>query len=41
MSKEMKHKKEIKKPKKAVMKHNDKAQDMAIMKKTVKKGCMK
>ena len=39
MAKEMKMKKEVKKPKKA--KHDDKAQDMAMLKSKVKKGCMK
>jgi hypothetical protein len=37
--KEMKQKKEMKKPKK--MKHDDKAQDMEMLKSKVKKGCMK
>lgn len=39
MAKEMKHKKEMKKPKK--MKHDDAKQDMAMLKSKVKKGCMK
>ena len=39
MSKEMKHKKEVKKPKK--MKHDDAAMDSMLIKKEVKKGCMK
>jgi hypothetical protein len=39
MAKEMKAKKEVKKPK--MVKHDDKKQDMAMMKKAVKKGCMK
>ena len=39
MSKEMKHKKEVKKPKK--MKHDDAAMDSKLIKKEVKKGCMK
>lgn len=39
MAKEMKSKKEAKKPK--MVKHNDKKQDMDMMKKVVKKGCMK
>ena len=37
MAKEMKQKKEVKKPKK----HDDKAQDMAMLKSKVKKSCMK
>ena len=37
MAKEMKTKKETKKPKK----HDDAAQDMKMLKKKVKKGCMK
>jgi hypothetical protein len=40
MAKEMKSKKEIKKPKK-VMKHADEKEDMAMLKKKVKRSCMK
>lgn len=39
MAKEMRQKKEIKKPKQA--KHMDVKEDKALVKKMVKKGCMK
>jgi hypothetical protein len=39
MAKEMRVKKEVKKPKKE--KHMDKKEDMAMMKKKVKKDCLK
>lgn len=39
MVKEMKSKKEVKKPKQE--KHMDKKEDMAMLKKKVKKDCMK
>lgn len=39
MAKEMKMKKEVKKPKK--MKHDDKAEDMKLMKSKMKKDCFK
>jgi len=39
MAKEMKQKKEIKKPKK--VKHDDLKQDMAMLKSKVKSSCMK
>ena len=38
MAKEMKQKKEVKKPKKVM---DDKASDMKMLKNKVKKGCMK
>lgn len=37
----MKQKKEVKKPKMAESKSADKKQDMKLLKKTVKKDCMK
>ena len=40
MAKEMKSKKEVKKPKK-MEKHMDAKADMMMMKKSIKKGCMK
>jgi hypothetical protein len=39
MAKEMKHKKEVKKPKKS--KHMDKKEDVALLKAKVKKDCLK
>lgn len=39
MAKEIKHKKEVKKPKQ--LKHMDVKQDKALVKKMVKKSCMK
>ncbi len=39
MAKEMKHKKEMKKPKKE--KHMDEKEDMKMLKRKVKKDCMK
>lgn len=39
MAKEMKSKKEVKKPK--MVKHEDKKEDKKMMKKMVKKDCMK
>jgi hypothetical protein len=42
MSKEVRHKKEVKKPKKAHnTKHMDKKEDIALIKARVKKDCLK
>lgn len=40
MSKEMRHKKEVKRPKK-VSKHMDKKEDIALIKAKVKRDCLK